>query len=99
MTTSLQFDLKDSVPHITIKTGKLMSTADDIINGIPEFNLDSHLIPALKKKIASMILKMAAQDENQIVLSMDIPLFTGLGLEKTTYETSQYGRLNLYFKL
>jgi hypothetical protein len=99
MSTSLGFTLKDEVPYLTIKTEKLLSDINEIIYGIPEYDLTTKMVPLLKKKIGNMVIKMASKLEGKNAVQMDIPVFKGLGLEKTSYEVSPYGRLNLYFKL
>ena len=99
LSTSVGFPLKDGVPHLVIRTEKLLSDRDEIINGIPEYDLNSHLVKFFKKKIAKMIIKMASKLEGQVAVDLDFPILKGVGLEKTTYETSAYGRLNWYFKL
>ena len=87
------------IPHLIIKTNKVLSENDDIINGIPEFDLPSHLIPGLRKKISKMVLKMSAQIEGQTAMDLDLPVLKNIDLEKTWHEASPFGRLNLFFKL
>lgn len=99
MSTSLHFNLKDETPYLTIRTEKLLSDVYEIINGIPEYDLTPKLVPLLRKKIARMIINMAGSLEGKTAVEMDLPVFQGLGLEKTRIEVSPYGRLNLYFKI
>ena len=99
LSTSLSFVLKDEVPYLVIKIDKLLSDMNEIIYGIPEYNLRPKLVPLLKKKIARMVIDMATKLEGTTALEMDLPVFTGLGLEKTRCEISENGRLNIYFKI
>lgn len=99
MSTSLAFTIKDEVPFLLIKTEKLLSDTNEVINGIPEYDLTPKLVPLLRKKIAKMVIEMAGKLQGSTVVEMDVPVFKGLGLETTTYEVSPYGRLNLFFKL
>ncbi len=99
ISTKLGFQIEKGSPKILITTEKVLSTPEEIIRGIPEYDLPSHLVFGLKKKIASLILKMAKPLEGKNAIEMALPIFKGLGLEKTWYETSAYGRLNLYFKI
>lgn len=99
LSTSVSFPIKDGVPHLVIKTEKLLSDQWEIINGIPEYGLDSRLVRLFKKKIARMIIKMASKLEGQVAVDLDFPVMKDVGLEKTTYEATPYGRLNWYFKL
>jgi hypothetical protein len=99
MGTKLVFEVRKEMPVMVISIEKLLSDAYEIINGIPEYDLPSDLVPGLRKKIASMILKMASEFEGKNAIEMELPAFKGLGLENTRQEPSAYGRLNLYFKL
>ncbi len=89
----------DGTPTLVIKTGKIVSSPEEIIHGVPELGLDSKLLPVLKKKVAGLILKLAGGFENYDLPTLDLPLFTGVGLEKSTIEASQHGRLHIYFKM
>jgi hypothetical protein len=99
LSTSVSFPIKDGVPHLVIRTEKLLSDQLEIINGIPEYGLNSKLVRGFKKKIARMILKMAGKLEGQVAVDLDFPIMKNVGVEKTTYEATPYGRLNWYFKL
>ena len=99
MSTKLSFEVRNEMPVMVIAIEKLKSDALEIINGIRDYDLPSHLVPGLRRKVASMIIKMASEIEGRNAIEMELPVFKGLGLEKTWYETSAYGRLNLYFKL
>jgi hypothetical protein len=99
ISTSLAFESRDGVPFMILKTEKVTSDTDEIIHGIAEYGLSSRLVFGLRQTIAKMILKMAAKLEGKKALEMEIPIFSGLGLEQTSYEVSAYGRVNLNFKL
>ncbi|MBS1957917.1 MAG: hypothetical protein JST80_00450 [Bdellovibrionales bacterium] len=99
LSTSIAFPLVNGVPHMVIKTEKLLSDRNEIINGIPEYGMESRLVRLFRKKIAKMIIKMASKLEGQVAVDMDFPILKGVGLERTTYEATPYGRLNWYFKL
>ena len=91
--------MRKDVPFLNISIRKVVSDAYEIMNGIPEFDLPSELIPGLRRKVASMILRMAAEIEGKNAVEMELPVFKGLGLENSWHEPSTFGRLNLYFKL
>ena len=78
---------------------KRMPTPNEIINGIPQYDLPSHLIFGLKKKVARMILEMSSKIEGQTAIDLDIPVLKNIDLEKSWHEASPFGRLNLFFKL
>ncbi len=99
MSTSLSFENRDGIPYMILKIEKLMSNIDEIMHGVPEYNLTSELTLVLKKKVAKKILKMADKIENKTAMEMSLPMFQDIGLEKTWYEVSSHGRVNLYFKL
>ena len=99
ISTELDFISVDGIPHMIIKTEKILSSANEIINGIPKYDLPSHLIFGFKKAIAKMILKMSAEIEGQTALDLDLPILKDIELEKTWHEASPFGRLNLFFKL
>ena len=99
ISTALSFTNVDGIPHLVLKTEKILSDQNEIMNGLPEYGLPSHLLRGFRRKIAAMVLKMAPQIEGQTALDMQIPVFKNIGLEKTHYEVSKSGRLNLYFKL
>lgn len=98
MSTSLSFPIRDGVPHMVIKTEKLISDAHEIINGIPEFELDSKLVRVFRRKIAKMVIEMAQKLEGQVAVDLDFPVMKDVGLEKTDYEVTPYGRLNWFFR-
>ncbi len=98
ISAGLNFIEKNGIPYLVIKTDKVLSDQEEIIDGIPEYGLPSHLIFALKKKIARLILEQAQGIEGQTALEMDLPMFKDVGLEHSTYEVSPHGRINLYFK-
>jgi hypothetical protein len=99
LSTKLGFELRKEVPFLVISIDQLKSDASEIINGIRDYDLPSDLVPGLRRKIASMILKMAGELEGRTAIEMELPVFKGLGLENTWHEPSAFGRLNLYFKL
>lgn len=99
MSTKMEFRMRKDVPFLNISIRKVVSDAYEIMNGIPEFDLPSELIPGLRRKVASMILRMAAEIEGKNAVEMELPVFKGLGLENSWHEPSTFGRLNLYFKL
>ncbi|MBC7396989.1 MAG: hypothetical protein H7333_06055 [Bdellovibrionales bacterium] len=99
MSSSLHFEIRAGEPFLVVKTEKLQSDADEIINGLPEYGLDSDLVWGLRRKIAGMIINMAATLEGQTAVELELPMFKDLGLETVTSETSAFGRLNLYFKI
>lgn len=85
-------------PYLVVRIGKVLSTTQEIIHGIPAYDLKSKLLPIFKKKIAKMILKMAAKLENTVALELKLDSLQGAGVENMFYELSPYGRLNVYFK-
>jgi len=99
LSTSIRFENRRDIPVIVIGIEKLMSDSSEIINGIRDFDLPSDLVPGLRRKIASMILKMASALEGRNAVEMQLPVFKGLGLEASSSETSAHGRLNLFFKI
>jgi hypothetical protein len=103
MTTGIDFKVVDKIPHVYLSTGKLISDVDEIVNGISQYDMPSHLVPLIRKDIAKTIIKMITDTkdgfENYQFEDMDLPIFKDIGLETTSHETSQYGRLNLYFKM
>ncbi len=99
MSTSVHFQVRDKIPFLVIKTEKLMSDSNEIINGLPEYGLDSDLVWGLRRKIASMIVEMAYSLENKTAVEIELPLFKEVGLETSWSETSAFGQLNLYFKI
>ncbi|MBU6154960.1 MAG: hypothetical protein KGP28_11710 [Bdellovibrionales bacterium] len=99
MSTKMVFEKRDGMPFLVISIARLMSDAYEIMNGIREYDLPSDLIPGLRRKIASMIIRMASEIEGRNAVEMELPVFKGLGLENTWHEPSAFGRLNLYFKL
>jgi hypothetical protein len=99
LNTSLAFEVDNGTPKIIIKIEDVLSTVQEIINGIPEYQMPSHLVRGIRKKIAGIILKMAATLEGKNAVELTLPIFKGIELEKTSYEVSAYGRLNLYFKI
>jgi hypothetical protein len=99
LSTSLSFPIKDGVPHMVIKTEKLLSDAHEIIYGIPDLELETKMVKLFRKKIAKMVLEMAQKLEGQVAVDIDFPVMRNVGLEKTDYEVTPYGRLNWFFKL
>ena len=99
MSTSLHFENRNGNPSVLIQIEKVKSDAHEIIRGIPEYGLDSRLIPFLKKKIAKMILSMSSRIEGKNAVEMELPILRGTGLEQSWIETSDHGRIHLYFKL
>jgi hypothetical protein len=99
LSTKLNFKLRKEIPFLVISIDQLKSDASEIINGIRDYDLPSDLVPGLRRKIASMILKMAGELEGRNAIEMELPVFKGLGLENAWQEPSAFGRLNLYFKL
>lgn len=85
-------------PYLTVRINKVLSTTQEIVKGIPAFDLKSKLLPVFKKKVAKMILKMASKLENTTVLELKLDTLRGAGVENMYYEISPYGRLNVYFK-
>ena len=99
ISTSMQFTNQDGIPHLIIKTEKVLSDKNEIMNGIPEYDLSSHLIIGLKKTIAKKVLEMSAQINGQTAIDLELPVLKNIDLEKTWHEASPFGRLNLFFKL
>ncbi len=97
--TQLSFEVRNGTPVMNISIEKLISDASEVIRGIPEYDLQSHLIPALRKKVASLIIKMAEKLVGKNVIEMEIPILKGIELEKGTLVPSAFGRINLFFKL
>jgi hypothetical protein len=84
-------------PKLSIRIKEVLSTPDEIINGIPEYELPSRMIRFARRRIANIILRMATELENSTVLALEIPELTGVGLEQSTLQVSKHGRLNLFF--
>ena len=99
ISTSVDFVNQNGIPHILIKTQKVLSDINEVMHGIPEYGLESHLVFGLKKKIARMILEMSADIEGQVAEDIDLPVLKNIDLEKTWHEASPFGQLNLFFKL
>ncbi len=99
LSTKLVFELRNEMPFLVISIDRLKSDSSEIINGIRDYDLPSYLVPGLRRKIASMILKMASELEGRNAIEMELPVFKGIGLENTWHEPSAFGRLNLYFRL
>jgi hypothetical protein len=99
LSTQTLFKGRHSIPVLVITIAELKSDVSEIIRGIPEYDLPSDLVPGLRRRVASMILRMAQELEGRNAIEMEVPVFRGLGLETARIETSAYGRLNLYFKL
>jgi len=99
ISTKLEFVNQDGLPHMILKTDKVLSDMNEIINGIPEYDLSSHLIRGFKKKIAKMILDMSSEINNQVAVDLELGILKNIDLEKTWNEASPFGRLNLFFKL
>ena len=99
ISTSIKFELKDGIPYMIMKTESLLSTEDEILHGIEEYGLESHLLPFFRKKIARLILDLSSEVEGQTAFEIALPYFKNVGLEKSTYEASEHGRVHLYFKL
>jgi hypothetical protein len=97
--TRLSFPLENGIPKLVITTEGVLSDAQQIIKGIPEYGLPSKLVCGLKKKIARMILRMSKKLEGRNMVELPLPIFKGIGLEKTWLESSQHGRMNIYFKI
>ena len=99
LSTSLTFDPRDGTPYMVLKTVKVMSDVDEIIDGDPQYGLTSELTLVLKRQVAKKIIKMAEPLEGKTAFELELPIFKGVGLENTWYEVSAHGRVNLYFKL
>jgi len=99
MSVAVDFVNVSGIPHMVIKTEHLLSTVDEIINGIPEYGLQSRLLIVLKKTIAEKILTLSSQMEGQTIEDIDLPILKNLDLEKSWHEASPFGRVNLFFKL
>ena len=98
MSTSLSFGVRDGKSFMTVKTNQVLSDVDEIINGLPQYGMNSTLVFGLRHMVAKMILKMANQ-QGKTAIDIELPEFRGVGLEQTSYEVSPYGRVNLYFKI
>ncbi len=97
--TKVSFPLENGIPKLVITTEKVLSDADEIIRGIPQYGLPSKLVCGLRKKIARMILRMSKKLEGRNMMELPLPIFKGIGLEKTWMESSEHGRMNIYFKI
>ena len=97
--TRLSFPLENGIPKLVITTEKVLSDADEIIRGIPQYGLPSKLVCGLRKKVAKMILRMSKTLEGKNTVELPLPIFKGIGLEKTWMESSEFGRMNIYFKI
>lgn len=92
------FELRNGSPFLVFKTQEVKSTQDEIINGLEEYGIESHLVWGFKSKTSKLILNMAGEMAGKTALEMELPLLKGMDLEKTWFETSPYGRINLYIK-
>lgn len=99
ISASLDFVNQAGIPHMVIKTQKILSDVEEVTHGVPEYGLESHLVFGLKKKIAHMILDMSASIEGQTAVDIDLPVLKNIDLEKTWHEASPFGQVNLFFKL
>jgi hypothetical protein len=97
--TRLSFPLENGIPKLVITTERALSDADEIIRGIPQYGLPSKLVCGLRKKIAKMILRMSKKLEGRNMVELPLPIFKGIGLEETWMESSEHGRMNIYFKI
>jgi hypothetical protein len=86
------------IPTLEIKIKDILSTPDEIIHGLPEYEMNSRLIRGLRKKLAKIILNLASDIKGTSVLMLDLPEFRGVGIENSDLKVSEFGRLNLYFK-
>ena len=46
-----------------------------------------------------MILRMSKKLEGRNMVELPLPIFKGIGLEETWMESSEHGRMNIYFKI
>jgi hypothetical protein len=99
LSTSLEFKNTDGTPHMILKTLKILSDQNEIINGIPQYELSSRLLRGFKKKISRMILEMSDEIEGQTAVDLELPVLKNIDLEKSWYEASPFGRLNIFFNL
>jgi hypothetical protein len=99
ISTEIGIQNQNNVPHLLIRTKKVESTIEEIIQGIPEYDLPSHLIRGLRKKIAKMILAMTSEVNNQTALDLDLPVLKDIDLNQTRIESSAFGRLNILYRL
>ncbi|NDG86309.1 MAG: hypothetical protein EBX52_14870, partial [Proteobacteria bacterium] len=72
--TSLSFEERDRVPTLKIRIEKVLSDVPEILRGIPEYDLDSRLIPLFRKKSARMILGMSQQMAGKNLVELDLPV-------------------------
>jgi len=99
-TASFVADAKTGSPHFKLTTTDVESTPDELIHGIPEFQLPSHLRWYMKKILANFILKEASKMSGQTVFDMDLPFLSGVDLEKnTTFDYSQEGQVSLLLNI
>jgi hypothetical protein len=98
ISTELVFSLDQGTPHLQVKTLKVVSTQDEIINGIAEYGLETKLIPWMKKRIANIILDMTQEINGQTAIDLALPILKESSIDQTRIESSENGRLNLYFK-
>jgi len=98
ISTSLEFKNHNNIPHLMIRTQEVTSTLNEIINGIPEYELPSRLIPGLKKKIARMILAMTKEINGKTAVDLDLPVLKDIDLSKTKLQSSSFGRLNILYR-
>jgi hypothetical protein len=98
ISTELEIKNQDNVPHLLIRTKKVESTIEEIVSGIPEYDLPSQLIRGLRKKIARMILEMTSEVNNQTAVDLDLPVLKDIDLNHTRIESSAFGRLNILYR-
>ena len=98
ISTNLSFTNVEGTPHLLVQTSKVVSTQDEIINGISEYGLESKLIRGFKKRVANMILEMSSEINGQNAIDLELPVLKESNIEKTRIEASANGRLNLFFK-
>jgi hypothetical protein len=98
VSTIVSFGQDGSVPNMTIQIGKILSDANEIVNGIAAYGLSSQLVAGFKGTVAKMILKMASDMNGKKALEMDLPMLKDMSLETTFFSVSAFGRMNLYFK-
>ena len=98
ISTELEIKNVENVPHLLIRTKKVESTIEELIYGIPELDLPSHLIRGLRKKIARMILDMTDEVNGQTAVDLDLPVLKDIDLARTRIESSSHGRLNILYR-
>lgn len=87
-------------PYFVITAENHAVTKDLLLNGLPEFGIESNLKDArFKKRIAKMILKNLSTVNQLEAIKIDMPFFNGMNLHQAEFESDGQGRAVAKIKL